>query len=241
MKELHKHVEQLQCENDRLRAQVEERRDLNERDAQDSGQAKHQVIRDKRKKPIAFDDVETPSGDELSSESFPNPSLAKSRSNKDRPHQRHSHCPVFSNSNGGTFRQATSRGQNQLSEAPRNVFTLPTGIMPMQPIYPVFGAGPSHTLYMPPTAMIRGPNDILSSPLGRHILDYEAARGCIMPTLAMFDASRDPYDHMLHYNRTMTRNAGNDQLLCKVFPASLQGPVLAWFHRLPIQFSEFFW
>ena len=31
----------------------------------------------------------------------------------------------------------------------------------------------------------------------------------------------------------MTLNAGNDRLLCKVFPASLRGPVLAWFDKLP--------
>ena len=103
----------------------------------------------------------------------------------------------------------------------------------MRPVYPIFGVGPSPTLYMLPAAAIRGPNDILSSPLGQHILDYEPPRGFIMPTFAMFDGSSDPYDHMLHYNQAMTLNAGNDQMLCNVFPASLQGPSLAWFHRLP--------
>ena len=48
----------------------------------------------------------------------------------------------------------------------------------------------------------------------------------------MFDGSSNPYDHMLHYNKVMTLNAGNDHLLCKVFPASLQGLTLAWFHKL---------
>ena len=37
---------------------------------------------------------------------------------------------------------------------------------------------------------------------------------------------------MLHYNQKMILNTGNDQLLCKVFPASLQGLELAWFHKL---------
>ena len=53
-----------------------------------------------------------------------------------------------------------------------------------------------------------------------------------MPTFTMFDGSSDPYDHMLHYNQAMTLKARNDQLLCKVFPASLQGSALAWFHKL---------
>ena len=113
-----------------------------------------------------------------------------------------------------------------------NAFTLPTCTMPMQSVYPIYGVGPSPVLYMPPTTMIRGPNDILSSPLGQRILDYEPPRGFIMPTFAMLDGSSDPYEHMLHYNQVMTLNTGNDQLLCKVFPASLQGLTLTWFHGL---------
>ena len=103
--------------------------------------------------------------------------------------------------------------------------------MPIQSIYSVFGARPA--LYMLPIAAIRGPNDILSLPLRQHILDYEPPRGFIMPTFVMFNGSIDPYDHMLHYNQVMTQNAGNNHLLCKVFPASLQGPTLTWFHELP--------
>ena len=49
----------------------------------------------------------------------------------------------------------------------------------------------------------------------------------------MYDGSFDPYDHMLHFNQTMILNAGDDRLLCKVFPASLKGSALAWFHKLP--------
>ena len=53
-----------------------------------------------------------------------------------------------------------------------------------------------------------------------------------MLTFNMFDGSSDPYGHMLYYNQAMALNVGNEQLLCKVFPTSLQGPVLAWFHKL---------
>ena len=38
---------------------------------------------------------------------------------------------------------------------------------------------------------------------------------------------------MLHFNQAMILKAENDRLLCKVFPASLKGPALAWFHKLP--------
>ena len=38
---------------------------------------------------------------------------------------------------------------------------------------------------------------------------------------------------MLHFNQAMILNAGDDRLLCKVLLASLKGPTLAWFHKLP--------
>ena len=73
---------------------------------------------------------------------------------------------------------------------------------------------------------------MLSSHLGRHILDYEPPRGFVILAFTMFNGSTDPYDHMLHYNQAMTLNANNYLLLCKVFLASLRGPALAWFHKL---------
>ena len=73
---------------------------------------------------------------------------------------------------------------------------------------------------------------MLSSPLGKHILNHVPPRGFVLPTFTMFDGSNDPYDHMLHYNQTMTLNDDNDYLFCKVVQASLQGSALAWFHKL---------
>ena len=49
----------------------------------------------------------------------------------------------------------------------------------------------------------------------------------------MYDGSSDPYDHMLHFNQAMILNVGDDRILCKVFPASLKGSALSWFHKLP--------
>ena len=74
---------------------------------------------------------------------------------------------------------------------------------------------------------------MLSYLLGRHILDYEPPHGFFIPIFTMFDGSTEPYDHMLHYNKAMNLNASNDLRLFKVFPASLRGPALACFHKLP--------
>ena len=80
---------------------------------------------------------------------------------------------------------------------------------------------------------------MLSSPLGQHILGYEPPRGFFIPYFSMYDGSSDPYDHMLHFNQAMILNVGDDRLLCKVFPASLKGPALAWFQRLPRLWATF--
>ena len=54
-----------------------------------------------------------------------------------------------------------------------------------------------------------------------------------MPKFSTYDGSSNPFDHIMHYRQLMTLDIGNDALLCKVFPASLQGQALSWFHRLP--------
>ena len=109
---------------------------------------------------------------------------------------------------------------------------FPTSMMPPMPlIRPAFCTGP--TLYMPHAALIRRRNDMLSSPLWQHILDYEPPHGFVIPAFPTFDGSTNPYDHMLHYNQAMILSAGNDRLLCKVFSTNLWGPALAWFHKLP--------
>ena len=97
------------------------------------------------------------------------------------------------------------------------------GIAPQFPPeqYP-FGASPAlRATFYPP---IRRPYDMLSSPLGQHILDYEPPRGFVIPPFSMYDDSSNPYDHILHFNQAMIHNTGNDRLLCKVFPTSLKGP-----------------
>ena len=98
-------------------------------------------------------------------------------------------------------------------------------------MYPTFGVAP--TLYMTASTTLRGLEDMLSSPSGQHILSYEPPRGFVIPSLAMYDGSSNMYDQMLHFNQAMILNAGDDRLLCKVFLASLKGPAVAWFHKLP--------
>ncbi|RVW75353.1 hypothetical protein CK203_010316 [Vitis vinifera] len=76
-------------------------------------------------------------------------------------------------------------------------------------------------------------DDMLSTPFCSHIINYEPPRGFLVPKFSTYDGTNDLFDHIMHYRQLMTLDIGNDALLCKVFPASLQGQALSWFHRLP--------
>ena len=146
-----------------------------------------------------------------------------------RPHRRSSHSV---SGMPHRVRREIRREQQQLEQAPKNIPTWHRGVAPSFPfVYPTFGVAPAP--HMPAFTAVRGPEDMLSSPLGHHILSYELPRGIIIPSFAMYDGSSYPYDHMLHFNQAMILNVGDDPLLCKVFLASLKGPALAWFHKLP--------
>ena len=128
-------------------------------------------------------------------------------------------------------RREFNRERRQSKHAPENIPAWLGGAAPSLPFeYPTFGAVPAP--YKPAPTDVRGPEDMLSSPLGQHILSYKPSRSFFIPPFAMYDGSFDLYDHMLHFNQAMIMSVGNDRLLCKVFSASLKGPALAWFHKL---------
>ena len=62
-----------------------------------------------------------------------------------------------------------------------------------------------------------------------------------MPKFSVYDGFSDPFDHIMHYRQLMTLDIGNDALLCKVFPVSLQGQALLWFYCLPMNFVDNLW
>ena len=69
---------------------------------------------------------------------------------------------------------------------------------------------------------------------------YEPSRGYTIPKFVMYDVTYDPFDHLMHYRQIMTLHINNNEFLCKVFLASLQGIALAWFYQLPPNFVHFF-
>ena len=178
--------------------------------------------------------MDLPADDELSSGSSPLPrhspfpNAAEAHSRKRSPHQSIQSLSVARR----RVRREPNRDQrppmlahqyapNQTGDLPRLIPTM----------YPPFEATPAPRTFF--TSVVRGPRDMLSTPLGQHILDYDPPRDFSIPPFTMYDGSSDPYDHMLHYNQAMILNVGDNRLLCKVFPASLKGPALAWLNKIP--------
>ena len=125
-----------------------------------------------------------------------------------------------------------SRDQRPPTPARQYVSDRAGGFLSTVPsMYPPFRAALTPQMIF--SSAVRGPQNMLSTPLGQHILDYDPPRGFSIPPFAMYDGSSDPFDHMLHFNQAMILNAGDDRLLCKVFSTNLKGPTLAWFHKLP--------
>ena len=231
MAELHEQARQLREENERLRTQLE------------AGSAKQSrepprpfppSRPGKGKEAAALDDIDLPADDELSSGSSslprcsPSPNATKAHSRKRLP--RRSSMSV----SAARHRVLREPNMDQRSPTPAHQYVPDRAggfPRPIPTMYPPFGAAPAPQVIF--ASAVRGPQDMLSTPLGQHILDYDPPRGFSIPPFAMYDVSSDPYDHMLHYNQAMILNARDDRLLCKVFPASLKGLALARFHKLP--------
>ena len=76
-------------------------------------------------------------------------------------------------------------------------------------------------------------DDMLSTPFGAYIINYESPRGFVVLKFTMYDETSDHFDHLMHHKQVMTLNVRNDMLLCEIFLISLHGPMLSLFHWLP--------
>ena len=193
-----------------------------------------QLKKNKGKEPIRPNNSDAVVDDELSSGSSLLPDLPPPKNNEEaesrkRPPRRSSR--FVSGMPRRVWREFNKERQ-QSKHAPKNVPAWQRGATPSLMFgYPAFEVAPAPYMLVP--TAVRGLEDMMSSPLGQHILSYEPPRGFVVPSFAMYDGSSDPYDHMLHFNQAMILNVGDDHQLCKVFSASLKGAALAWLHKLP--------
>ena len=185
MAELQERADHLQQENDRLRTRLESSRPGNTQgDAQNEPLARA----NKGKEPLLPDHSDHQADDELSSNNSPLPrrspplSNAEAKSRKRPPRQ-------SSRAMSGTrrrVRREDSRDGPRSQLAPEHIATRFGGAaLPLlHTRYPPGALPFSHAALYPP---VQGPYDMLSSPLGQHILDYEPPRGFVIPPFAMYD------------------------------------------------------
>ena len=231
MAKLRERADRLQQENDRLRTRLESSRPEN---PQGVAQNEPLARANKGKELVLPNHSDHQADDELSSDSSPLPHRspplinAEAESRKRPPHQSSRAMSVTRS----RMQKEDSRDRPRSQLAHEHIATQFGGMAPpfLHARYPPGELPAPHAALYPP---IQEPYDMLSSPLGQHILDYEPPRGFVIPPFSMYDGSFDSYDHMLYFNQAMILNAGDDRLLCKEFPASLKGLALAWFHKLP--------
>ena len=171
MAELHEQANQLREENECLRTQLEASR---------AGQSREPPRPfppsrpSKGKEVAAPNDVDLLADDELSSSNSPLPRRSPSPNTEEahsrkRPPRRPSRC--ISVSRRRVLREP-SRDQRPPTSAHPYVPDRAGGFpLPMPSMYPPYGAAPTPQMIIP--SAVWGPQDMLSTPLGQHILDYD--------------------------------------------------------------------
>ena len=170
MAELHNCTDHLQQENDLLRTRLEGEH------IENAGRSSHpapSVKQNKGKEPIRSEDSDITADDELSSDSSPLPDLPPPKNNveaelRKRPPRR-SRRSISGMPH--QVRREFSRERWNSERASKNIPTWLGGAAPSHLFeYPAFEVAP---VYMPVPFVVRGLEDMLSSPLGQHILSYE--------------------------------------------------------------------
>ena len=54
-----------------------------------------------------------------------------------------------------------------------------------------------------------------------------------MPSLDLYDGTRDPFDHIATFKTTMHLQGVPDEIMCRAFPTTLKGPARVWFSKIP--------
>ena len=54
-----------------------------------------------------------------------------------------------------------------------------------------------------------------------------------MPSLDLYDGTRDPCDHIPSFKTTMHLQGVPDEIICRAFPTTLKGPARVWFSKIP--------
>lgn len=87
--------------------------------------------------------------------------------------------------------------------------------------------GPDYDEHL--TGLIREMNQ---SPFSEEILASPVPKNFTIPYFVLYTGATDPIAHLRYFRQVMTLYQGDDAVLCKVFPSSLNECAMAWFYRL---------
>ena len=55
-----------------------------------------------------------------------------------------------------------------------------------------------------------------------------------MPSLDLYDGTRDPFDHIATFKIMMHLQGVPDKIMCRAFPTTLKGPTRVWFSKITL-------
>ena len=73
----------------------------------------------------------------------------------------------------------------------------------------------------------------IDSPFTASINDHPLPPKFILPSLNSYDGTRDPFDHIATFKTTIHLQGVPDEIMCRAFPTTLNGPTRVWFGKIP--------
>jgi hypothetical protein len=70
------------------------------------------------------------------------------------------------------------------------------------------------------------------SPFTKTVISFPLPSKFRMPSLEIFDGSKDPLDHLESFKTVMCLQGVPDEIMCRAFPTTLKGPARVWFKKL---------
>uniref|UniRef100_A0A2N9GFR2 Uncharacterized protein n=1 Tax=Fagus sylvatica TaxID=28930 RepID=A0A2N9GFR2_FAGSY len=72
------------------------------------------------------------------------------------------------------------------------------------------------------------------SPFTKTVISFPLPSKFRMPSLEIFDGSKDPLDHLESFKTVMCLQGVPDEIMCRAFPTTLKGPARIWFKKLTL-------
>ena len=80
----------------------------------------------------------------------------------------------------------------------------------------------------------------IDSPFTASINNHPLPPKFKMPSLDLYDGTRDPFDYIATFKTTMHFQGVPDEIMCRAFPTTLKGPTQVWFSKIPLNTVSYF-